>query len=65
MSELVECPRCNEHGPFLPAGIFYNPEAARDLHQAGHAFTAALSEAFGRVVGVDLTGAKVKWRDPA
>jgi len=38
---LDGCSRCNEHGPYLPAGVFYNPEASRDSHQAWHALVAA------------------------
>ena len=38
---LDGCSRCNEHGPYLPAGVFYNPEASRDFHQAWHGFVAA------------------------
>lgn len=34
------CQRCNEHGPFLPGGVFYDPQAGRDLHQAWHAIVA-------------------------
>lgn len=49
MSERIDwtttngCTRCNEHGPFLPRGVFYNPEAFRDLHQAWHAIVAEMA----------------------
>jgi hypothetical protein len=39
------CAQCNEHGPFLPGGTLYNPEHARDLHQAWHRFVAELLKA--------------------
>ena len=36
------CQCCNEHGPFLPSGVFYDPAGGRDLHQAWHAIVAEM-----------------------
>lgn len=44
------CARCDEHGPFLPPGVLYQPEAARDAHQAWHAITVELLRPIVRLV---------------
>lgn len=36
-----DCERCNQHGPFLPGGVLYDEEWARDLHQSWHGLVAA------------------------
>lgn len=51
------CPRCNEHGPYLPhARGITSDEDLRELHQAWHEIVAALIDSL-RIVRM------VEWLD--
>lgn len=50
------CPRCWEHGPYLPGGVLYDDEAARAAHQAWHGFAAAWLGPVARWLRTDERG---------